>query len=157
MTLKECLMTIDKDTMVYLGSKNGTAYFKIERCGKLIDGLDELDNALLQRKKNNLTRSIAALERIPSTIGKFIASKAYSEEYKEKKVAFWKHEYNKAKDRIVAFKEEIENWTHVCDREVFDKYERTEDIPGISIILYGEESGRYWFYREQFYGKIEEE
>jgi aminoglycoside phosphotransferase (APT) family kinase protein len=150
-------MTIDKDTMVYLGSKNGTAYFKIDKCGKLIESMDELDETLLQRKQNNLAKSIADVERIPFTIAKLEGSKAFSNEYKEKKTAFWKHEYNKAKDRISTLKEELANWTHVYDREVFDKYERTEDIPGVSIILYGEESGRYWFYREQFYGKIEEE
>lgn len=157
MTLKECLMTIDKDIMVYLGSKNGTAYFKIEECGKLIDELDDLDSVLLKRKQENLARSISDVERFPITIERFLKDRSYPEEYRQKKVAYYKHEIKKAKDRIKSLEEDINNWIPVGEREVFNKYERHDDIPGISIIVQGEEPGRYWFYREQFYGKIEEE
>ena len=152
--LKSFLEDLNKDQMVYLGTKDGSSWVSIETAGTILENLDKL-NDLLYRQVTRSNRDARKLcKEFPVQIARLLSKieKTTDKEELDKlkyDLASYEKRFVLAYERREKTGKALSNWKEVKDRKVVDTYDHTVYVPGISVLIEGFELGELWFKDEK--------
>ena len=149
----------DPETIIYLGTKNGSSYLEIDTAQELITNMDIMEEKLhnrsvttLQNAKNKILELPEKLVEAHKELEKLmLAEKQDKQEILKAKSKVFKLErdFVAAFNTRTIFKRYLSNWTKLPERKVVESYPRTVDVPGVCVIVEGNENGDLWFMKEK--------
>lgn len=151
------LKEVDKNEVLYVGTKNGTSWIIIEPVSTILENLDRLEEIVHGRVVKQNSNAQNLLLDIPCQIAQ-VQHRLLKDEFenpKDKRKTESKL-YELEKNFANAFfmrkqtRERLDKWIKIADREVIDTYIHDgNDVPGTCIILEGSDNGTLWYKGEK--------
>lgn len=142
MKLKEYLETLNDNTIVSIGAKNGSAYMYIGKAGD-VDLMTKVFDDFIESKKQELNELKKRLNRLvfnmPKETGKEIVDEYYVREY-AKAVS----QAYRASKKI---KKYLKDYVNPLERDVIEHSKRIDE-KGYRVIIKGEEFADFWIKSE---------
>jgi len=155
-TFGEWLKEVDRNTMVYVGTKHGSSWLLIETAGDLIDNLEKLEYRLCKEAHLKRATYYEVLEEAPRAIVRCENELDSISDIEDPKVGklrerIWKlrGEFASAWTGYKKYDRALISWVRLEDRFVNDVVEHYHDIPGIGVLIGGIEAGDKWMKHEK--------
>ena len=159
-TFIEFLNELDKNEMVYVGTKNGTNWIVIDKPDKIIEILDNIEKELHAQVQRTYDVAHEKVVGIPSLLVKErkqltklmkITNRDVRDLINETRGRIYKLEstFVSAFGTRKKYRKILDKWIDIRDRKVVDIYEHETDISGVSVILEGYGDGTLWWYGEK--------
>ena len=153
-TFKEYLGTLDGNTLVYMGTKNGSNWIVIDTVETILNNIERLEEIMHERVlKQHQTASNSVYEipykivELRKTIDEEVVAKN-----KRKLEARLLDLENKFSNAFIMRKntdEQLRKWVKIENRLVVEYYEQDGEEPGICVILEGSDNGTIWYRGEK--------
>lgn len=150
----ELLEEMDKDELVYVGTKDGSNWIVIETVQTVLEKMDKVEKMThdqvlrtLKRSKTNIHDYPYKIVELHEKIDKCKDDKERGKlEYKlhdlESRFAATYHTYRKTKQLL-------SKWIKLPDRKIVETYPIDVENPGTAILLEGSITGSLWFKGEK--------
>lgn len=152
-TLLEKLYKLDPNEIVYLGTREGTNWIRIDTAEFLIEHIEELNYTMKNDIYNTFNNALRYVEETPYRIVETMDKlKAEDDESKirelKKTLDGYCSRFSTSYPRSKKLRNQLDNWVHVADRKVLEVYTHETDVIGTCIIIKGIESGKVWSVEE---------
>lgn len=152
------LKETDENTVLYIGTEQGSGWIVIETVRTILDNLEKLEQIIHDRVVEQNSNAKELLEDIPFEIvgirqklykGKF--EKSRHERALKNKLAVLENSFYNAFIQRKMTEKRLHNWIVVGERKVINTYMQDPglEVPGICVILEGCDNGTIWFKGEK--------
>ena len=149
-TIIDILKEQKPETMIYIGTIDGSGWIFIEQAGVMLEHMSDMDESLKQDAVTKYDRAETCLALYPrfivnlqeETHDKSLTSEDLNS--KKQKLAKAEKRYVSAYHSRKRYGKLLKHWIPLSQREVIGVREHKTDYVGVSIIIKGFENGTLW-------------